>query len=279
MIPELTSFVVELQSLTLDEVSDLPFFKDCDTIANIDDLEFIRHGPFKEINLKPKTQSKPLKQTQKKSKPNTPNLQKRFAPLNRAIQSERKHYTPNRALVRNIRTGLAQRQSSSASKTVHFDSKQHKSLSLKPLRVNLSNAKKVKPSIKDLQLLSDNLCDLVPPDVDVFDIEIDKIFLKNPDEDGSEYDSVSCASSSDCSYKTCVEEQDEVSSNKSLMPFDESNRPGLKLDYSLLGPISREELESLPAVPIYRCDKPRCDFTTNIATVMNHHDCIKARLF
>lgn len=134
----------------------------------------------------------------------------------------------------------------------------------KVVRFDFRQDPRTKRHLDNLTLLNDELHDLVPPDIDT--IDFDRMFQSINNDDS---DSVSWASSSDASFHTCIEDNHVVDSGPKIEL--NSVRPGIKLDDTIFKPLSREDALALPTMPLFKCKKPRCGFTTSNPLTIRYH--------
>lgn len=250
-------------------------FRDVNTVASITDDEFWAHYNEKKSEYSKiqqlkqsfhKTQQKPIKRRSKIIKVRLPTSRNAFSEAkNLYKRKQTKQYEPYYP----VRTSTPQPPTSSSGfKSVHFD---------QPNRVIELKLKKPLKSIKNLRPVHSNLLDLIPVDVDALDLELDRLFLDNKLNDDSSEDSISFASSdSDISYHTCNSENMDVQVNRQPV-MDTTTKPGVKLDWLPLQPPSWELISSMPATTIYKCDKPRCGFTTSNPTHIKLHFCARSQ--
>lgn len=279
-----SNFVIELESFTLSEVSDIPDFRDVSTVANITSEEFLESRLAQKLDGKENNFRK-----------NTDNLKRttksKFSASRQNITSTPKqNKTPElpRGAITSVKRprGRPRLQTSTpivtkqqlATRTVHFDTKRFEPP--KPKQKNLDKAKKLPRIIPDIKPKTDNLLDLIPVDVDCLGLEMDKLSLTSPKLHESEYDSISCSSSESeyhSIYETfeCILPQSEPQNQAPKQHMPDNGRPGVKLDMALVGPPSKDIISKLPTTEIYKCDRLGCGFTTSNLTNRKLHSCTR----
>lgn len=115
-----------------------------------------------------------------------------------------------------------------------------------------------------------DLMDLIPPDVDIFGLNVDKLMLSNLHDDSDDYVSLF---SSDDSFYNCEESDSDITYK--TMKANQTGRPGVKLDISDLRPPPKENIDHLPVNVVYKCPKEKCGYTTSNSWHVRMHVCYK----
>jgi len=255
-------FIICLKSLSLDEADEIQDFRHVDTVADINDLEFL----LEYERLKSK-ETRPHKAQIKDSHKQTRDKHQAIVPLKK-VSSEKKFNRRLQQSITRTSTPLLNRQKVH-SKSVQFLNGGPEWHSHLPNNIKQKHKPPIR-KLKDIKPKNDDLLDLVPPDIDVLNIDMDNLLLATPENDELDYDTVSCASS-DGSYFTCTDDIDYENMAKS-QPSD-LGRPGIRIDEGLLGPPSSDTIMSLPKTNIFSCDKAKCGFTTSNPINIRLHSC------
>lgn len=272
MIYKTSEFEIVIESLNPEELEKIPDFRHVDTVASIPDEEFWSHYNERKLICQ---QTQQLKQSftndfkkpakKRPDKRNTINI-----PIRRKAPSDSKKPTKGRQItqLRVIRTSTPRpAKKPLISKSVQFDRS-------KPVSEPI--VKKIQKPVRTLTLTHKNLLDLIPVDVDALDIELDRLMLTSNSYQDFD-DTISCSSgASEDSYHTCDGENMEVQANRQPV-MRTMEKPGLKLDLKALNPPSKEMISSMPTTNIYKCDKPRCGFTTSNPTHIKLHTCSRSQ--
>lgn len=273
MIYKTLEFEILIESFNSEELKKIPDFRHVDTVASISDEEFWNdYNERKSSYLKAQQLRESFITGLKKPTKRKPNKSNKVnIPISRKALSESKKPNKGRQVkqLRVIRTSTPRpAKKPLISKSVQFD----KTSSVGDLTV-----KKVQRPVKSLTPTHKTLLDLIPVDVDALDLELDRLLLTN--NSNQEFnDSISCSSSgSDDSYHTCDGENMEVQASRQPV-MKTTEKPGLKLDLEALNPPSKETISSMPTTSIYKCDKPRCGFTTSNPTHIKLHTCSRSQI-
>lgn len=252
-------FVILLSSLEIREAEKIPLFHDVKTISNISDEEYLDHKRTREKSndllirnrtsesFKEKQEAAQTRLTKSETKPS--NLKQK-----------------NSNFIRKTSTPLIPVRR--PEKVVQFKVNTR----IPPPPVNYSKQKKVDlKAIRDIQPIHNDLNDLIPPDVDALDIEMDHLMLTSV-IDNSDDDSVSCFSS-ESSYFTCNEDEIDQPIVQDIKL--EKSKSGIELDLVSIAPTSKEIIRKMPKTEIFKCEKEYCDFTTNSQSTMKSHNCTR----
>lgn len=268
---ELSDFVIELRLFTLEEAAGIPCFKDVDTIADITDEDFLQS---RLANSQEKLQDNNKRNKNLKKKPATASKQGQ-----RQYTSKKNITLPVRLPCTPIvpcRSLASQRRPNSMQTSTPIVNRQKPHL--KSVHINPNNLPKVRAmrlpkEVPISKTQKDDFSDIIPPDVDVVCLDLDKLLLTPQEFDESDYDTVSNISSDSDSYS----EYCDTSENLLIKPFAEhmpdTSRPGVKLDAKLVEPSTREKISTFPTATIYSCEKPKCGFTTSNIDYIRLHSC------
>lgn len=258
MSPDLC-LVVESQ--TLDEVKGIPHFRDCRTVADDSDDE----QDFGQVGNSQIDEERAIDRSIKPKQVQTP-------PLSRAsIKTPQPRRRPKASSPRknnNNNNILNSTQTNSApliGNGFHLEGQESRSHSTDSLDRVLNRSKR---KYKNVLLINESLNDLIPPEPDAFDIELDKSIFAELDD--TDCDSVSGVSS-EGSFYTCAEGlecSDNLEQQSSAI-----GRPGIKLDHKILGPPSQDTILTLPKPPIYSCTNQKCGFITSNESGIQNHEC------
>lgn len=269
MSPDLCLVV---ESKTLDEVKNIPHFRDCRTVADDSDDDEDDFGGDQPNHSDgdcvrgdtEKDKSDKIKQVQTLSSIRTP------------VKTPRRRGRPigSTASKNNNNNNLNSTQTTTSVPTVgngvHLEGQESRSHSTDSLDRVLNRSKR---KYKNVLLINDCLNDLIPPEPDAFDIELDMSIFAPSELDDTDCDSVSGVSS-EGSFYTCADGLEH--SNNLEQKASVIGRPGIKLDYTILGPPSRDTILTLPKPPIYSCTNGKCGFTTSNESGIKSHECRKA---
>lgn len=278
-----SNFFIELQSLTLSEVSDIPDFRDESTIADITEKEFLESRLAYRLTGKenyvltkkiPENGGQPRSKfcvpTSKQNATYTPKLKKPKI----SLLSKTSIKKPKAKIPMLSSTPMTNKSQQGAQfRAVHFDKKFEVQ---KPGRV-INKPPLLPRLIPNIKPKTDNLMDLIPIDTDSLGLEMDKLTLTSPELHESEYDTISC-SSSDSEYHSihesfeCTAPQNNSTPNKQI---PDVGRPGVKLDIASIRPPTKDIVSKLPVAEIYKCDRPGCGFTTSSSTNRKLHSCTR----
>lgn len=117
-----------------------------------------------------------------------------------------------------------------------------------------------------------DLMDLIPPDLDMFGLNVDTLMLSEIHGDSDDYVSLfSSEDDSDDSFYNCEESESNISSK--TMPKELNGRPGVKLDINVLGPPKKDKIDTLPLSTVHKCQRERCGYTTSNPWHYKMHRC------
>lgn len=276
--PKVREFFVLLTSIPWDEASDLALWTECEDVADISDQEFNRYLGHRVRQGKSDYHIKQLVQATSQRHHDTgcpllsvPRQAPRSVPKSVRFASQ-----PIEHLIE---------KSSQVTKTKPKLKPIPNTTSKLPQRVPINKRDLEKPSISRSVLIvekspltNDHLDDLIPPEVDVLDLD-DTIgaaaFANDQDSDSvSFFDSSDSDSLEGMTYLS-IDAENHLKSNATTTGTREElknqTRPGFKLDYAQMGLLPKELASRLPQVPVYKCEFPKCGFTTSDPKVFNFH--------
>lgn len=278
-----SNFFIELQSLTLSEVSDIPDFRDESIVANITEEEFLESRLAYRLNGKENyisTRKKPengkrlrtkfFVPTTKRNATYTPKPKK--PKISRISQTSIKKPKAKPCMFTSTPI-INKSQQPAEIRAVHFDKK----FEVQKQKRAVSKPSLLPRLLPNIKPKTDNLLDLIPVDADCLGLEMDKLTLTSPELHESEYDTISC-SSSDSEYHSihelfdCTAPQNNSPPNKQIPDI---GRPGVKLDIASIRPPTKDIVSKLPVAEIYKCDRPGCGFTTSNSTNRKLHSCTR----
>lgn len=255
LIKMFSDFEILLKSLSIEDASKIIDFSEATKVADIED---------EEISLQQNIPSNRYRPTAKHTSDRSPIRlpSKNLRRLTNNVANARKSTNQVRSYTQiphKLHTPIVLHQSKPTSKSVSFRKPDDPPKVSKPIEIQ---------TIKNPELVKDDLLDLIPPDVDALDIDTESLFLITAELNELNHDDVSCPSSDD-SFYSCKDFEQNVLQK----PDANLTKPGCKLDVNALGPPAKEIISSFPETTIFKCDQPNCGFTTSNPMNIKLHCC------
>lgn len=264
MSPDL---ILVVESQTLDEVKDIPYFRDCRTVADDSDDEDDYIGSLREVDLTPRKDVADDHRPSKIGQVRTPKA--RFLSPKKRGRPKGSTSKP-KCNDNNITNSTQQNDTQSLGNGMNDKGQEPRPLSTDSVDRILNKSKR---KYKNVLLINESLTDLIPPEPDELGIELDKSIIATAELEDTDCDSVSCVSS-EISFYTCADESEQLGYQR--QPYSINGCPGIKPDHpeNIRSP-SRDSIQTLPKPLIYKCTKRsgKCHFTTSDESLIKSHQC------
>lgn len=255
--------ILVVESQTLDDIKDIPHFRDCRTVADDSDEEDDYIGSLPEVDLTPRKDVD--------TGPRPSRIGQVRTPKARFLSPK----TKERAKGSTSKT--KSNDNNNINSTLHTDAQPlGNGVKVQEQRPHSTDSvdrflNKSKKKLKEVLLINESLIDLIPPEPDEFDIQLDKSIIAAPEN--SDCDSVSCVSSEN-SFYTCIDESEPLGYQE--QPSSINGCPGTRPEHpEMIRSPTREAIQSLPKPLIYKCTKRagKCQYTTSDEGLIESHRC------